>query len=227
MKKQNFLFAIIGLVFGIYFLSGSAYAASSSDVITSFKSDQTLSRADPQGELRILEDITVKYTSDSHGILRAIPDRYQKHSTRLKINSVTSSTGAPAQYSTYSSGGNTVLKIGSPSVLVNGVQQYRIDYTMQNVISFFGDHDELYWDVNGDQWPQATEAVSVNLHLPSGLQQYRQPICFTGGYGDAAKNCSVTKVGDTINISTTSPLEPNQTLTYVAGFEAGYFTPHK
>lgn len=227
MTRAKLLFAGFGLAAFFLYLSAPASAASSADIITSFKSDQTLSRNDPQGELHIVEDITVKYTSESHGMVRAIPGRYKNHSTQLKINSVTSKTGAPSQYSTYSSNSNTVLKIGSPDVFVNGTQEYRIDYSLKNVITFYKDHDELYWDVNGDQWPQMFESVSVNLHLPTGLKEYYQPVCFAGGYGAKGKNCIVNSQGNTLNISTVSPLGPNQTLTYIAGFEKGYFSPHK
>ena len=227
MSKFKLLLAGIGIMMANLIFTGGAEAASSADVITSFKSDQTLSRNDPQGELHIVESITVKYIDDSHGFLRVIPAKYKTHSTQLKINSITSKTDAPTQYSSYSSNGNTVLKIGSPDVIVKGTQEYTIDYTLKNVISFYDDHVELYWDVNGDQWSQTFESVNVTLHLPAYLQQYHEPVCFAGGYGGKVKNCVVNSEEKEIRVSNINPLLANQTLTYIAGFKPGYFTPHK
>lgn len=195
--------------------------------ITSFNADETLSRNDRQGELRIVEHINVDFTDYNHGILRALPDSYKHHSLQLKVNKVSSSTGAPTQYTTYGSNGNTVLKIGDPSKTVTGAQEYTIDYTVHNVITFYDDHDELYWDVNGDQWQQTFDHVSVQLHLPAGLKQNHSPNCYGGGLVAGGQTCEITSSSNVIRAFTRAPLESNQTLTYVAGFEKGYFQPSK
>ncbi len=204
-------------------------ATTSADVnnfsVTDFTATETLSRADPQGELHVVEHIKVLYTDNNHGILRAIPDSYKGHSLQLHINSVSSDTSAPSQYTTYDSGNNTVLKIGDPNQTVTGAQEYNIDYTLRNVISFYPDHDELYWDVNGDQWSQPFDAVKVNLTLPSGVIQNRTPVCYAGSFGSTAQSCTITTTDSTVNATTTTALQPNQTLTYVVGFSTGFFTP--
>jgi hypothetical protein len=196
-------------------------------VIHSFSSDQTLTRNDPQGELRITEKIDLTFSDNNHGILRAIPDRYKHHSLQLKVQRVDSASGAPSQFSTYKSNGNTVLKIGDPDRTVTGRQQYTIEYTLRNVITYYDDHDELYWDVNGDQWLQQFDRVSLTLHLPADLQVKQQPLCFTGDAGSQANDCVIDVSGGVINIATTKPLFTHQGLTYVAGFEKGYFQSSK
>jgi uncharacterized membrane protein len=219
---------LVGMSFLAIILSPGLAAADVNDfVITSFKADETLSRVDPQGTLRIVERINVKFSDYNHGILRAIPDRYSGHSLQLKVNSVTSDSGAASQYTTYSSNGNTVLKIGDPSRTVTGSQEYTIDYTLRNVISFYDDHDELYWDVNGDQWDQTFDNVSVTIHLPNGLNQTKDAICYAGGYGSKDKNCQISSTASSIQASTINHLSGNQTLTYAAAFKKGYFQPSK
>jgi uncharacterized membrane protein len=194
-------------------------------VINSFRADETLTRNDPQGELRIVEHINLTFSDYNHGILRAIPKSYKHHSLQLHVNSVSSDSGAPAQYTTYNSNGNEVLKIGDPNTTVTGPQQYTIDYTLHNVISFYMDHDELYWDINGDQWQQTFRETTVNVHLPADLKQKRDPICYTGTFNSQAHDCTIYMSGHSIVAGTTKFLNPNETLTIVAGFDKGYFAP--
>ncbi len=195
--------------------------------VTKFHADQTLTRTDPQGQLHIVEQINVNFTDNNHGLLRAIPKSYKHHDLRLHVNSIRSDSGAPTDYKLDSSNGNTVIKIGDPSRTVTGAQQYTIDYTLNNVISFYTDHSELYWDVNGTDWRQPFDQVSVSLHLPPGLQQTRAPVCYTGAYGDNQANCTITAQPDNIESATTAPLQAGQGLTYVASFVPGYFVPAK
>jgi uncharacterized membrane protein len=197
--------------------------------INRFDADYTLTKDDPQGKLRVIERIEVTYTDNNHGILRAIPDRYKKHRLQLHVNKITSDTSAPTQFTTYSSNGNTVLKIGDPDRTVTGRQQYVIDYTLNNVISFYDGHDELYWDINGDEWQQIAQAVSLTLHLPSGLTlSADKPRCFAGGgYGSVLGECDIDyrQQDQLITARTTQQLAARQTLSVVVGFEKGYFKP--
>lgn len=226
MKKIRLALASLSLL-GLLAAPTLAAADVSNFDITSFNADETLTRHDPQGELRIVEHINVNFTDSNHGILRAIPQSYKHHKLQLKVNKISSDTGAPTQYSTYTSNGNTVLKIGDPNSTVTASQEYTIDYTLHNVITFYDDHDELYWDVNGDQWDQPTELVTVQLHLPDGLKIKNRPICYAGSYGGKDQGCGAAAAGNEILVSTTAPLTPRQTLTYVAGFDKNYFQPSK
>lgn len=193
--------------------------------ITKFSADETLSRTDKQGTLHIRERIEVVFTDWNHGILRAIPSSYRGQSLKLHVNSVQSVAGAASQYTTYQSNGNTVLKIGDPNRTVTGKQVYFIDYTLQNVIAFFGDHDELYWDVNGDQWAQPAAYVDVTLHLPNDAKlTTTAPVCYAGAQSHDSSRCTITKNGTTVE-ATAVALAGHETLTYVVGFQKGYFQP--
>ncbi len=224
MKRLKYLLASAGLL-ALLLAPGLANADVNDFTVTNFRADETLTNADPQGELHIIEHINVTYTDFNHGILRAIPNAYKNHTLQLKVNSITSETGAPTQYTTYGSNGNTVLKIGDAGRTITGPQEYTIDYTLHNVISFYNGHDELYWDINGDQWGQPFDKVSVTLHLPEGLQQTEKPSCYTGSFGSTSQNCTITDENNTIKSTTTQPLTAYQTLTFVASFKPGYFHP--
>ncbi len=115
---------------------GTKVKADTSDfTINSFSADYTLTNADPQGEMHVVENIDVTFTDNNHGIFRYIPKSYMNHSLKLKINSITSRTGAATNYTTSSQSGNTVLKIGDAGRTYTGNQSYTIDYTIQNVIT--------------------------------------------------------------------------------------------
>jgi hypothetical protein len=210
-------------------LAAISFGTASADVnnfyISEFTSDQTLTRNDPQGELHIIEHISVVFTDNNHGIYRQIPTSYKGHPLKLRVNNVSSETYAPAQFTIVGNGSYVSLKIGNPDKTVTGPQEYTIDYTVNNVIGFYPDHDELYWDVNGNGWNQGFLHVSATLHQPSGAQEFVQPICFTGGYGSTDKNCTIKASNSTITFSATKTLDPQQTLTYITSYKKGYFTP--
>jgi uncharacterized membrane protein YgcG len=219
-------FAAFAALFVLVLLGagGVAHADVNNFTITDFTANETLSRADPQGELHVIEHISVDFAGDNHGIERAIPTSYHGNSLHFHLNKISSASGAPVQVSTRRTNGNVVLRIGDPARTVTGPQEYTIDYTLQNVITFYKDHDELYWDVNGDQWQQPTSQVRVTLLLPKGASQWSQPVCYAGNYGDQAQQCLIQTTGNRVQ-SSASLLSPKQTLTYVIGFQKGFFTP--
>ena len=228
MQRFKRLFAAFALLnLALLAVAPVAHADVNDFTITSFAADYTLSRDDPHGELKIIERMNVVFTDNNHGILRAIPNSYKGHSLKLHVDGITSDSGAPTQYTTYGSNGNTVLKIGNPNQTVTSNQEYTISYTLHNVIGFYKDHTELYWNINGDQWGQPFQSVSVTVHLPTDLQlSTNQPLCYAGGYGDTGSSCTIAVSGSTITAETTSSLAAYQTLTIVSGFQTGYFTPY-
>lgn len=222
MRKLLFAIAVLTLAL---IAPSTAHADVNNFTITNFTADETLSRSDPQGTLHVRERIEVVFTDYNHGILRAIPTSYHGQSLKLHINSVQAVAGAASSYTTYNSNGNTVLKIGDPNRTVTGKQTYLIDYTLQNVISFYGTHDELYWDVNGDQWDQPTAYVKVTVHLPAGAKLATpDPVCYAGAQSHDSSRCTIYTEGNTV-VATAAALAGRETLTYVVGFDTGYFAP--
>ncbi len=211
------------ILLAVFLLMPKTARASTQDfTINDFTGDYYLTKNDPQGSLHIVEHIDLTFNDFNHGILRAIPDSYKSHSLKIHINKVSSDSEAPVQFSTYGDSGNTVLKIGDPSRTITGKQSYTIDYNVDNVVSFYNDHDELYWDINGDQWLQPFEHVTARFHIPSGLS-VNQQACYTGAYGVTSQNCTIKPEGDGIVAETTSPLTAQETLTAIMAFPKGYF----
>jgi uncharacterized membrane protein YgcG len=211
---------------------------------TSFDGDYYLSRnPNHTSHLHVVERLVAEFPNfdQNHGLLRAIPERYDGHDVNLRVGSVTNATGGSLPYSSGISNANLVLKIGDANTYVHGTQTYVITYDMDNVTSQPTSYQGFFWDINGDQWSQTFGRVTAQIHVPPGLAATYQPQhnqCFTGTRGSTAGACTIsdtsslksTTTGDlVITATTTRPLTANETLTAQIGFApntfAGYIMP--
>lgn len=203
--------------------------------IKKFEADYFLSRNEQKTAImNVIERIEVQFPDfdQNHGILRAIPQRYEGHTLSLSVESVKNDRGQPISYTTFSQNDNLVLKIGDADRYAHGAQTYVIRYTVRNVALNFVDHDELYWDVNGDQWRQNFGQVTARLHVQKGLASSlgSRQVCYAGAFGESSTGgCSIERTAgdsETVVISrTTEPLTAYETLTFVVDFEPGTFVP--
>jgi uncharacterized membrane protein YgcG len=214
-----------------FVLINHAGASTQDFTVSSFIADYYLSRdAHQASQLTVKEKIVALFpqTDQNHGILRAIPTKYQNHPVDLAVQSITDETGRPWHYSSSDSGGNRVLKIGDASIYVHGQTTYNIAYTLQNVTQNLSDHDEFYWDVNGDQWEQPFNWVEARVHLSSDLAGIvqSQKRCLVGVAGSSSSDCIVGPMQGGQDIVTTRTLGPRETLTFVLGFAKDTFAPY-
>src|SRR4051812_31491236 len=116
-----------GLLAGITLLSALISPLAHADVndftINNFDADYTLGLDDPQGTLTVKEQLTVDFSGYNHGILRALPKKYNGMPQHLHVSAV-SRDGAKEPYSTYTSNGNLVLKIGDANKTITGLHHY-------------------------------------------------------------------------------------------------------
>lgn len=178
------------------------------------------------GRMYVTENLDVSFTDRNHGILRAIPQTYKDNSLKLDVQYV-KRDGVDEPFTTYGEKGNTVLKIGDADRTITGKHTYEIYYTMHNVMSFYEDYDEFYWDINGDQWNQPFEAVSAEVIFPEGWKadNIPHPSCFTGQGGSTERSCNIEKNDRGFVFSAARELLPRETLTVVATTPKGMFVP--
>ena len=130
-----------------------------------------------------------------HGIFRDIPVRYSRDSGAdfnigLEVLAVTDARGNARPYETSRAGANLKLRIGDPDVKVTGLQEYRIRYRVKRALLFFEDHDELYWNVTGDEWPVAIHEARATVYPPGGGDASGLgAVCFTGSRGATESDC--------------------------------------
>ncbi len=223
---------LIASIFSILLVASSSAQGVQDFVITSFDASYELTNEDPQGLLKITETIELNFSGQNQGILRAIPNDYKGNKQNVKIVSVQRATTTSAEampyrqepYFTYLENGNLIVRIGQAGVYITGPQSYELTYEVENVITFYDDYDELFWDINGDQWLQPFVTVSVEARTSARI---RDPgvICYAGANDSKEQSCDVTSEATVFSVNTTRALDKGETLSVVAAFEKDYFTP--
>jgi hypothetical protein len=177
--------------------------------------------------LRIAETIETEFQRPRHGISRDIPFRYtdelgKRTVTPVRVVAVTDASGNAWKYRTDRIGGSFRVRIGDPDRFVNGRQTYVITYDVENGVLFFPDHDELYWNVTGNDWAVPIESVAAAVTVLAGdRSRILRTRCFTGVRGSRESACEASGAGNGATFVSTRPFRPAEGLTIVLGWEKG------
>jgi len=196
---------------------------SHSEEIQSFVSDIHIYN---DGTIIIEENIEYDFGNAlRHGIYRDIPYRYSsgltKYSVRLDVEDVTNFRDEPYMYEVSKSGGWANIRIGDPDRKITGTHNYRIKYKVEGGIGFFEDHDELYWNVTGDEWRVPILSSGANVHFDEEASGEIKAACYTGYYGSTQQNCSFEDTNSGVKFSTNGSLNGGEGLTIVVGIPKG------
>jgi uncharacterized membrane protein len=169
-------------------------------------------------DVEITEKITVNFSYDRHGIYRTIPYRYYdrfgfSRNIFLKVLSVENEKGEDYKFEKNYSGGEMTIKIGDPGKTVVGNQTYLIKYRLSNVLNFFGDRAEFYFNVNGNDWQVPIDKISATVALPNDSVISNKKF-FLGRYGDDDSSRVQIKNESPLSISAEN-LAAGEGLTYV------------
>jgi hypothetical protein len=177
--------------------------------------------------LRIAETIGTEFHRPRHGIYRDIPFRYtdelgKKTVTPIRVVAVTDASGNARKYRTERAGGFLRVRIGDPDRFVNGRQTYVITYDVENGVLFFPDHDELYWNVTGNDWPVPIDAAEAAVTVLAGDRSLTlRTGCFSGARGSREVACKASVGRNGATFLSTRPFRPGEGLTIVLGWEKG------
>lgn len=189
------------------------------EIIHSFDT-QILAHKD--GSMDITETINYDFEDEyHHGIYRYIP-LYSKVGALYRIYEIKNASvlmdGRNEQFTTSKNGQQIYFKIGDPNSTITGTHIYKISYKVFNGIgSNFEDHDEIYWNMTGNDWTvpieNASGIISTDFYLnPTNV------ICFTGVLGSQEQNCTKGT-----NLVKTTSLGVSEGLTMVAVYPVGTF----
>src|SRR3989344_3903018 len=124
--------------------------------IAEFKSEIDIQK---DGSVNVSETIVYDFANlEKHGIIRKIPFiKTNKEGKRFRMNmnviSVNDEKGNNYNYKTTNLDDRELeLKIGDADKTITGVHTYVITYTVSGALTYFSDHDELYWNVTGNEW---------------------------------------------------------------------------
>jgi uncharacterized membrane protein len=95
----------------------------------------------------------------------------------------------------------------------------KVRYRVSNALRFFDEHDELYWNVTGDEWEVPIEAASAIVRLPNGVSGTRAT-AFRGAYG-STDQAKATIEPDGVRVEAVSGLGFREGLTAVVGWNPG------
>ncbi len=178
------------------------------------------------GDIKVTESLVVNFNDlQRHGIFREIPVLYEwpsDDSKRRKVDirplSVTDFEGDSIPYSflTY----NTInIRIGDPNRLVTGRQQYRITYVADAALNRFGDHDELYWNITGNEWTVPIDEASARVVVVGAPIQ--RVTCFQGPVGSTERCPDASVTGSEASFSNGRGFAPGEGLTVVVALPKG------
>lgn len=173
----------------------------------------------------VTENIQAQFIGANwHGIYRTIPIQYAGtagFNYTLFIDRVTATDedGNALKLEQSHENGYARFKIYVPEP-DNSTRTVILHYRVLDAIRFFPDHDELYWNVTGQEWDARIESASARIELPEGISGLHAT-AYAGSFGSRVQDADVTLNDNVVEIRTTHPLAYHQGLTAVVGFDKG------
>ena len=137
----------------------------------------------PSGRIHVNEAIRFRFTGSWNGVFRDIPIRYE--------------TPPGIQLSP---GSRHKLRLGRgwPAWIPGAIDQARtvnIEYSVENALRFIdpedsdfeAGHDELYWNVTGDEWEIPIQAATARIVVPPEVTGLQARV-YTGPVGSSTTN---------------------------------------
>ena len=178
----------------------------------------------PDATLDVNETIDANFIGVWHGLYRTIPVEYVtpqgfNYSLFVRLIDVTDSAGQKLKVESSRQGHYLKWKIYVDDA-TDAERTIHLHYQVRNGLKFFEDHDELYWNVTGDEWDVPIADASAQILLPQGVAGVRTNE-FTGSYGSRAQNATVSASENTVEVSMMRPLSFHEGLTVVVGWDKG------
>ena len=216
---RHFAFAAL---LGFLAFSGVATASAKELRIENFDAHIDVAN---NGAIDVTETIRAHFIGAGwHGLYRSIPVQYVtpqglNYTLFLDVKEVTDGSGHNLKFESSRVRHYRKLKIYIPDA-DNSVQTISIEYTVSDAIKFFEDHDELYWNVTGDEWDVPIQSVHAQIILPAGASNIRATV-FTGVYGSRAKDAEIDVAASRVEVRTTAPLPYHAGLTVAVAIDKG------
>ena len=162
------------------------------------------------------------------GIYRDFPTDYRdRHGNRLRVGFEViriRRDGAPEPYHTQTINNGIRVYIGRESRQVPpGQHTWEITYKTDRQLGFFAAHDELYWNVTGNEWVFPIDEASATVTLPAPVSSDKLATrAYTGALGstDLDASATITSPGQ-VTFRTTRPLGAREGLTIVVTWPKG------
>lgn len=185
-------------------------------------------RVNQDASIDVTETITARFVGSWNGLYRTIPIKYRtaqglNWTLGLSLGGARDlATGQNLRTETSRQGHYAKYKIWIPGA-TDAQRTIVVRYHATNGLRFFDEHDELYWNVTGDEWDVPLQAASAAIELPPGTAGMRAT-AFNGVYGSTARDARVTIDGNVVRVAMPHPLGYHEGLTVVVGWDKGVVT---
>jgi len=178
----------------------------------------------PGGDLIVTETIRPRFTGSWNGLKRDIPVEYRtpqgfNYTLLLDLVSVTDEHHAPLKVDSFRDRHYRSFKIWLPGAQ-DTTKTLILTYRVANGLRYFEDHDELYWNITGDEWDMPIESATARVTLP-GKATGVKALAFNGAYGARDQQADIRIEGSEIRYQMTHPLGFREGLTAVVGWDKG------
>src|SRR5882762_2732664 len=182
-------------------------------------------RVNKDASIDVTETITARFVGSWNGLYRTIPVEYR---TAQGLNWTLGvallgaqdvSTGQTLRTETSRQRHYVKYKIWIPGA-ANADRTIVLRYHATNGLRFFDEHDELYWNVTGDEWEVPIQVATAEIELPPGTTGMRAT-AFNGVYGSTARDASVAITRNSVRVAMPQPLGYHEGLTAVVGWDKG------
>ncbi len=183
------------------------------------------------GTVNVEEKITIKTESKrfKRGMWRTFPTRYSgmlglQYVVDFDVTDV-KRDGQSEPYSVVDRINGKQIYIGDPDVKLSpGTHTFLLSYTLNRMIGFFKTHDELYYNVIGNDVRFTIDKATAHVHFPSSIPPDKITFeAYTGYFGQQGSNYAATQLDDgSIFFETKEPLQPKQAFTIVLAWPKGY-----
>ncbi len=179
----------------------------------------------PDSTLDVTETIEANFIGEWHGLYRTIPVEYvtrQGFNTSLFVTfkGATDAAGQSLKVESSRQGPNLKWKIYIDDA-TDAVRTIHLHYLARNGLKFFEDHDELFWNVTGNEWDVGIASASAQILLPPGVTGIRTEN-FTGSYGSRGTDAEISTSDNTVEMFMPQPLSFHEGVTIVVGWDKGF-----
>ena len=211
-----------GIIPGLIVLFFLPLARLHAEEIIDFSSDISIQS---DGTIDVKESILYDFGStEKHGIFRSIPSvktnaEGKKFILSLSGFSVLDEKGSPYTFFQSTATGKVIIKIGNPDIHLTGQHLYTIGYRVSGALTYFSDHDELFWNSTGNEWTVPIRQSSVTVALPKNIPPVDAKVaCYTGTAGSKNSDCTVLYENGEFHVRSDKQLAPSEGITFVVGF---------
>jgi len=187
-------------------------------------------RVQTDGSLLVIEKITVAAEGQQikRGIVREFPTRYtdrQGHPVHVGFDLLAVERDGRAEpYHTKRLKNGIAIYAGQKDVLLRpGRYVYTIEYRTSGQLGFFAEHDELYWNVNGNGWRLPLDRVSCDVELPQGALAM-EGWAYEGAFG-SKDGFRLEGGSSTMHFVSSRPYAAGEGLTIAVGWPKGFVEP--